>query len=52
MAAKTTNSEDYVLNSLKESNEPLTLAEILEMTALSSQQIEIALQRLEGQQKM
>ena len=59
MAAKTANiqintanAEDGVLNFLKARNEPLTLAEILEMSSFPSQQIEKALQRLESQQIM
>lgn len=44
------NAEDSVLNSLKARNEPLTSAEILEMSSFPSQQIEKALQRLESQQ--
>lgn len=46
------NAEDSVLNSLKARNEPLTSAEILEMSSFPSQQIEKALQRLESQQIM
>lgn len=48
----TANAEDSVLNSLKARNEPLTSAEILEMSSFPSQQIEKALQRLESQQIM
>ena len=50
--ANTASAEDCVLNSLKARNEPLTLAEILEMSSFPSRQIEKVLQRLESQQIM
>jgi len=46
------NTEDWVLNTLKARNEPLTLAEILEMSSFPSRQIEKVLERLESQQMM
>ncbi|XP_020627389.1 DNA repair protein SWI5 homolog [Orbicella faveolata] len=48
--SNTGNAEDCVLNSLKARNEPLTLAEILEMSSFPSRQIEKVLQRLECEQ--
>ena len=56
MATKTlsnmANAEDCVLKILKSRNQPLPLAEILEMSSFPSRQIEEVLQRLESQQIM
>lgn len=52
MAASTQSSECFVFDIFQSKNEPLTFAEIVEISSLPPLEAEKVIQRLESEQKM